>query len=214
MFTGIIEDLGVILKTNRSGLEISTGLDTLKIGDSVSVNGVCLTITKTNQKSYSFSTFLADVSGETLKLTNLGELKPGSMVNLERSLRTDSRLGGHMVTGHIEGIGRIVSIKNDKNSRIYEFSYPKELGNYIVKKGSIAVDGISLTVADIKKANSFTVAVIPHTLKNTTLNFKKTGDKINLETDIMAKYIKKSQQNQKENSKISFDLLKRTGFIR
>ncbi|MBU0951714.1 MAG: riboflavin synthase [Elusimicrobia bacterium] len=214
MFTGIIEDLGTISKAGKPGLEASTSLDGLKIGDSISINGACLTITKISSQSTSKYTFWADVSGETLKLTNLGELRSGSRVNLERSLKNDSRLGGHIVTGHIEGIGKIVSVKNDKNSKMFEFSYPKELNKFIVRKGSIAVDGISLTIADIKNSNSFTAAIIPHTLKNTTLNFKKPGDTINLETDIMAKYLEKSRQNQKETGKISFDLLKRTGFIR
>lgn len=201
MFTGIIEDLGTVKKISKTQITVETKLDDIKIGDSICVSGVCLTVI-----NYSLLTF--GISEETFKKTNLGELKIGSIVNLERALKSDGRLGGHFVTGHIDGTGEILKIKKSGNSEIWQFSIPENLSKYIAEKGSVAIDGISLTIAEIKP-NSFSAAIIPHTLKNTTLKEKKIGDTVNLETDILAKYIIK--QNN-ENTKITSVTLKKAGF--
>jgi len=209
LFTGIIEDFGRVSKAGKTGLELATGLGGLKTGDSISVNGVCLTITEVRDGSLT-----ADVSPETFRHTNLGKLKPGNRVNLERAMKSDSRLGGHVVTGHVEQTGTIKAIKNEKNSKIFEFSCPKVLDRYIVKKGSIAIDGISLTVAEVKNPGIFTAAVIPHTLENTTLNMKKPGETVNIETDIMAKYSEKLLDKKEKKAGISREFLARAGFIK
>lgn len=208
MFTGIIEDLGTVKKISKTQITVDTKLDDIKIGDSICVSGVCLTVS--NFTISQFHSFTADISEETFKKTNLGELKIGSIVNLERALKSDGRLGGHFVTGHIDGTGKILKIKKSGNSEIWQFSIPENLSKYIAEKGSVAIDGISLTIALIgKKSDSFSTAIIPHTLKNTTLREKKIGDTVNLETDILAKYILK-QNNEK--TKITSETLKKAGF--
>lgn len=208
MFTGIIEDLGTVKKINKTQITVATKLDDIKIGDSICVSGICLTVG--NYTISRFRDFTADISEETFKKTNLGELKIGSIVNLERALKSGARLGGHFVTGHVDGTGKILKIKKSGNSEIWQFSIPENLSKYIAEKGSVAVDGISLTIALIgKKSDSFSAAIIPHTLKNTTLKEKKIGDTVNLETDILAKYILK--QNNEE-TKITSDTLKKAGF--
>ncbi|HAX61660.1 MAG TPA: riboflavin synthase [Elusimicrobia bacterium] len=205
MFTGIIEDLGTVKKINKTQITVETKLDDINIGDSICVSGICLTVS--DLASSRVHEFTADISEETLKKTNLGELKIGSIINLERALKSDGKLGGHFVTGHIDGTGKILKIKKSGNSEIWQFSIPENLSKYIAEKGSVAIDGISLTVAE-KKTNSFSTAIIPHTLNNTTLKEKKNGDTVNLETDILAKYV----LQQKEKNKITLETLKKAGF--
>jgi riboflavin synthase len=189
MFTGLIESKGVITRTERiSGgvrLEVYApdfGRD-MAIGDSVAVDGVCLTITRFQRGS-----FLADVSAETLSRSTLGQAQQGTPVNLERALRMSDRFGGHFVSGHVDGIGRLRMRQPAGNSTLYLFSVQPSVLDYVVPKGSIAVDGISLTVADLTK-DGFAASVIPHTEESTTLKDKPIGASVNLEADMIAKYI-------------------------
>lgn len=187
MFTGIIEELGIIKNILNRGkvtlLQIKTHkvCEDTKIGDSIAVNGCCLTIIKKNADSLDF-----EVMPQTLKLTNLGALRISDKVNLERALKIGDRLSGHFVTGHIDATGIIRKKNYIRNNLCFEIAAPPEFIQYIIPKGSIAVDGISLTIVD-KKSHIFTVYIIPHTLKNTTLGFKGPSDKVNLEFDILAK---------------------------
>jgi len=191
MFTGIIEDLGTVNRISRKGedalliVDTSMNLDDINIGDSISVSGACLTVTEKGDKRFS-----ADVSAETLARTNLKSLKTGDKVNLEKSLRLNSFLGGHLVLGHVDGIGKIQEKVSKANSIQFGFEIDVELARYIVEKGSVAVDGISLTVNRCEK-NSFYVNIIPHTARSTTLGFKKVADLVNIETDIIGKYVEK-----------------------
>ncbi len=191
MFTGIIADLGCVRQIKRrrdeADLEISTAFDLkeIAIGDSIAVNGACLTVTEKKGGD-----FLVYVSGETLSRTNLQFLKAGHRVNLEKSLRLNDFLGGHLVMGHADGLGRIVERRSLAGSTVFGIEAPDGLGSYLVEKGSVAVDGISLTVNECIK-NRFYVNVIPHTLATTTLGLKNPGDRVNIETDIIAKYVEK-----------------------
>ena len=196
MFTGLVEELG-ILQSVRHGsasaqLNIAAGKVTqdIKIGDSIAVNGVCLTAVK-----FSSQGFTADVMAETLSKTNLGNLKPGDRVNLERALRLGDRLGGHMVSGHIDGVGTVAAKETLDIAILITINAPPEVLRYIIKKGSVAIDGTSLTVVDFTD-NSFQVSLIPHTAKETTLGFKKPGDTVNLEGDIIGKYIERLLQTR------------------
>ncbi len=194
MFTGIIEGIGKVEKIskntkNRSAIQMTINLGKhakgLKIGQSVALNGVCLTVTKLSKSSCIF-----EMIEETTKKTDLGNLKVGGIVNIERSLKAGDRLEGHFVLGHVDGVGIIKKIlKKPKEVQIW-FEIPKKLSKYVVKKGSIAVDGISLTVVDIKNTLA-TVSIIPHTIEITNFQIKKVGDKVNIETDILGKYILK-----------------------
>ena len=187
MFSGIIEELGEVKKISRSGnytlLEIksSVACQDVKIGDSISVNGVCLTIVGKKENFLSF-----EAMPETLKITNLGLLKIGDKVNLERALKIGGRLSGHFVSGHVDCLGIIRKKSFVNNNLAFEIAIPQELMSDIILKGSIAVDGISLTIA-AKKSNTFSVYIIGHTLKNTTLGFKGPSDKVNIELDLLAK---------------------------
>ncbi|ACI20215.1 MULTISPECIES: riboflavin synthase [Thermodesulfovibrio] len=193
MFTGIIVELGKIHEVRKlaqgARLKVFSKklIDNSNIGDSISVNGVCLTICEmdTSKNIISF-----DVSHETLQKTTLGELKKDEYVNLEPALTLNTRLGGHLVSGHVEGIGKIRKIEKIGNDLKIEIEAPEEILRYCIKKGSITVDGISLTIVDIL-SDSFTVVVIPHTANMTTIGLKKVGDKVNLESDIIAKYVEK-----------------------
>ena len=185
MFTGIVEEVGVVAKISDNGMTV---LDTkvtedLKLGDSIAVNGTCLTAV-----SFDRTEFSVDLSPETVRRTSLGRLSVGGPVNLERALLASDRMGGHIVQGHVDGTGRIMSTKRDGDSTIFRIRVPKRLNRYIVEKGFVAVDGISLTVVKIG-ASSFTLAVIPYTLKNTNLAALSVGDRVNLEADILAKYV-------------------------
>ena len=194
MFTGIVEGVGKVEKIskdtkNRSAIQMTVNLGKhskgLKIGQSVALNGVCLTVTKLSKSNCVF-----EMIEETTKKTDLGNLKPGGIVNIERSLKAGDRLEGHFVLGHIDGVGTIKKIlKKPKEVQVW-FEIPKNLAKYVVKKGSIAVDGISLTVVDVKK-NLASVCLIPHTIDVTNFQTKKVGDKLNIETDILGKYILK-----------------------
>jgi riboflavin synthase len=194
MFTGIVEGIGKIERIskntkNRSAIQLTVNLGKyakgLKIGQSVALNGVCLTATKLSKSNCIF-----EMIEETTKKTDLGNLKPGSIVNIERSLKAGERLEGHFVLGHVDGVGIIKKIQNKSKEVQIWFEIPKTLSKYVVKKGSIAVDGISLTVVDIKN-NLASVCLIPHTIEVTNFKTKNIGDKLNIETDILGKYILK-----------------------
>ncbi len=191
MFTGLIEAEGIITRTERAGTGIRIevyapefGRD-MAIGDSIAVDGACLTVVK-----FIRGAFIADVSEETARMTTIGSFTQSKKVNLERAMRLSDRLGGHIVTGHIDGVGSLVMRHPAGNSTIYQFQAPPELMEYVVPKGSIAVDGISLTVADTRD-DGFACAVIPHTEQSTTLKDKPTGGSVNLEVDMMAKYVQR-----------------------
>lgn len=191
MFTGIIEEVGTIesIKKGANSAVITIRADKvmedLKLGDSVAMNGVCLTAASISGHSYS-----VDVMHETLNRTNLGELKGGSRVNLERAMQANGRFGGHIVAGHVDGTGRIRSMRKDDNAVWITVDTSSEVLKYIIDKGSITIDGISLTVARVDN-RSFSVSVIPHTGVNTTLLEKKAGDTVNLENDMVGKYVEK-----------------------
>lgn len=210
MFTGLVETFGTITAVANTGNDIRLSMKPVsefdvQLGDSVAINGVCLTVT-THNGDISF-----DVSPETLKSTNLGDLKSGDRVNLERALRLSDRLGGHIVTGHVDGIGSIRDKRKAGEYTFYTVESPPEVLKYIVKKGSIAVDGISLTVVD-HDSRSFSVAIIPHTLQATNLGDKGAGDKVNLEADIIGKYVEKLV-GAKDNDAGLMELLKEKGFV-
>lgn len=191
MFTGLIETQGIVTRVERidggARIEIYApefGRD-MAIGDSVAVDGACLTVVQ-----FVRGAFLVDVSGETLDRTTLGRVTQGGKVNLERALRLSDRLGGHMVTGHIDGVGKLVQRHRAENSTVYQFQLPADVLDYCVQKGSIAIDGISLTIAQIR-GTSIAAAVIPHTEQLTTLGEKPIGAPVNVEADVMAKYVRR-----------------------
>lgn len=218
MFTGIIEEVGVLEELSTGNgfgvMEIKCNkvLEDTKIGDSIATNGVCLTVKEKGSRS-----FKAEVMGETLAKSNLGSLKIGDKLNLERALKLSDRLGGHIVSGHIDGVGTIVSIKEESNGTWFTISAPKDVLKYIIYKGSIGIDGISLTVAHVNN-EEFKVSVIPHTLDNTILIDKQINSKVNLECDLIGKYIEKfiniKNENQeiKETSNITMEFLMTNGF--
>ncbi len=216
MFTGIILELGKVyhIKKLPKGAQLKIlSKDIIKdtaLGDSVSVNGVCLTVNEID-KTRGLMSF--DVSFETLKKTTLGYLKKGDYVNLEPALTLNTKLGGHLVSGHVEGIGFIKGIKDIGEYLEIEIEAPEEILRYCIKKGSIAVDGISLTIVDVL-SNSFTVVIIPHTAKMTTLGMKKIGDGVNLEPDLIAKYVEKFvRETRKDRDDVIIDKLKDYGFL-
>lgn len=215
MFTGIIEEIGTVKTVQRSGnnsfirIQAQKVLEDVNIGDSIAVNGVCLTVT-----FFDSTVFQADVMNETLNRSSLGELTTGSPVNLERAMSANGRFGGHIVSGHIDGTGVISDIRNDGIAVWYTVSADTSLLRYVVEKGSIAIDGISLTVAKVTE-NNFSVSVIPHTAEVTILSTKKKGSIVNLETDIIGKYVEKlfRQENSTEKkSGITLDFLAENGF--
>ncbi len=192
MFTGIIEGLGNVVRfdkktKNRSAAKMQINLGKLakglRVGGSVAINGVCLTAVRITKGIAEF-----EMVGETIKKTNLGYLKNGDKVNIERSLKIGDRLEGHFVLGHVDGVGTVVKIEKQPNQVKIWIETPDELSKHIIRKGSVTIDGISLTVVDASK-NKFSVSIIPHTIKVTNLRFKKIGDKANIETDILGKYI-------------------------
>ena len=190
MFTGIIEEVGEIVEIEDAGdfrtihVDGWTAFDDLRTGSSIAVNGVCLTA-----RSISGRTFSAEMSRETLDRTSLGNLKKGAVVNLERPMRADSRFGGHIVQGHVDGVGWIRRFDRNGDAWNLEVEYPSSGSRYLVEKGSIAVDGISLTVASLQGPGNFSVAIIPHTFENTNLKAARPNDPVNLEFDVLAKYI-------------------------
>ncbi|MDR1695218.1 MAG: riboflavin synthase [Endomicrobium sp.] len=205
MFTGLIEDIGIVKNISQSQITVETKLGSIAVGDSVSVNGVCLTAVSVNPGN-----FTADYSPHTDKITDLSSLKPNSKVNLERALQLSSRLGGHIVNGHIDATAKIEKI--EKTDRFFKinFSCPENIIKYCVDKGSIAVDGISLTVSNAG-LSGFEVYIIPETFDNTALKYKKAGDLVNIETDILAKYIEKFTSGKNAGG-ITLDMLKENGF--
>ena len=215
MFTGIIEEIGMIALVRkgagsaRLSIKGSVIFGDLKLGDSVAVNGVCLTAAELGTNLFS-----ADVMNETLKRSSLGELHPGDKVNLERAVKADGRFGGHIVSGHIDGIGRIAAKNPDGNAVWITISAPQNILKYIIEKGSVAVDGISLTVARVAESN-FAVSLIPHTGKTTMLLDRKNCDSVNLENDMTGKYIERFlhfQKGEEVQSSISAEFLASAGF--
>lgn len=214
MFSGIIETVGKIqsIRSGSDGARIAVDagslLEGVKIGDSIAVNGACLTVV-----FFGGGTFEADVSPETLRLTNLGGLQTGDSVNLERALALGDRLGGHMVTGHIDGMGRIRSRRADGESIWLTVAAPPEVMRYVVHKGSVAVDGISLTVAACDE-ETFSIAIIPHTSEQTTLTGKGDGAPVNLEADLIGKYVEKlvSPHAEGKPNGVSLGTLKENGY--
>ncbi|NQW20763.1 MAG: riboflavin synthase [Chloroflexi bacterium] len=187
MFSGIIEEIGTVESYDGATLVVRANqvLDDLNISESIMVAGVCLTVTSLSEAG---STFTVETVPETLKRTNFEDLKPSSQVNLERSLRYGDRVGGHMVQGHVDGVGRIRSVIEDGNSRVIVIEAPKNIIENVVEKGFITVDGTSLTVVD-RNPDSFSIAIIPYTYDHTTLNERLEGSKVNLEADVTAKYV-------------------------
>ena len=210
MFTGIIEEIGIVKSVRKlnhaSVLTIAAGkvLGDMKVGDSINTNGVCLTVT-----SFSFEGFTVDVMPETFTRSGLSALAAGQKVNLERALRLADRLGGHIVSGHIDGVGKLARTWKDENAVWFTITADPSILRYIVEKGSVALDGISLTVVRVD-SRSFDVSVIPHTQHETTLLSKTTGSVLNIECDILGKYVEKLVHGEKD--KLSVDFLKEMGF--
>lgn len=217
MFTGIVEEMGVAKAVDFSGgvnkikLQSKKVLEDLKLGDSIAVNGICLTVSELGDDWFS-----ADVMPETLRRTSLSGLKAGHKVNLERALKLGDRLGGHIVSGHVDGVGVITDVKEEQNAVWIIIEASSELAKYIIIKGSIAIEGTSLTVAKVE-GNKFGVSLIPATRFITTLGYKKAGDKVNLECDVIGKYIEKlvgtGGDKSKETSKINAAFLEENGFV-
>ena len=206
MFTGIIEELGVI--SRRSGAEMAilaeTVLEGMALGDSVAVDGVCLTVAALNEKG-----FVVQVSPETFSRTTLGGLQVGHAVNLERAMQPTTRFGGHFVLGHVDGVGRIEDVRDQGEFSLWRFRAPEEVARYLVPKGSVAIDGISLTVVDPGR-DAFSVAVIPTTLKKTKLAGKRSGDRVNMEADILGKHV--YHYINRDERGVTVDFLQRHGF--
>lgn len=212
MFTGIIQEKGKIKNIKKSSgktafvIELSKLIDNLEIGGSVACNGACLTVINLDQ-----NTFEVEAIPETLKLTNLGSLKIGSFLNLEPPLRLKDELSGHIVLGHVDGMGEVLNIKSEGDSILMTIKFPNNLGKYIAHKGSITIDGISLTIAKVRD-KYFTVALIPHTLGVTTLSDRKIGDMVNLEVDVVARYLEKLVGGR-DDTGVKLLNLKDKGFI-
>ena len=213
MFTGIIQGTGTIkdfengIQSAKITIDTHLDIDCLIQGDSISVNGSCLTITDIGTKC-----FTAIISQETLKVTTLGRTKRGDCVNLEKALKPSDSLGGHLVTGHVDGVGSITKKSQIGNTTFLSIKIPEKLRTYVVKKGSITVDGISLTVKDILN-DGFEVSIIPYTIENTTLVLRKEGDPVNIETDIIGKYVERLLPSRSEKSRIDIGFLAENGFL-
>lgn len=220
MFTGLVEEIGKISKIRKGNnsyqicIEAKHILSDIKLGGSVATNGACLTVVERTN-----SNFTVDIMAETVKRTSFDKMKLGDTVNLERALRLSDRLGGHLVSGHIDGIGKISKIKKEDIANIISIEAPQELINQMLNKGSIAIDGISLTITHVSN-KEFQVSIIPHTSKETTLLKKSIGDLVNLETDMIGKYVlrflnpnKKENLNQAKASKVNMDFLAENGYL-
>ncbi|TKS60385.1 MAG: riboflavin synthase [Nitrospira sp.] len=217
MFTGIVEEMGAVtslgktLAGTRMTILASTVMEDLKIGDSVSVNGICLTVVSKGERDFS-----VEVSPETLSVTTLSHLTAGSPVNLERAMKLNERIGGHLVAGHVDGVGTIRSRHQEGNAVYFSIEAPQEMLRYCVVKGSITVDGISLTINDVTD-RGFSVAIIPHTAKMTTLGIKQVNDTVNLESDLIGKYVERLLQERSQLPKttpiIDKDYLQKRGLI-
>ena len=218
MFTGLVEELGKIksitkgTKSARLTIEGQVVLQDVKLGDSIAVNGTCLTVVEYTQRS-----FTADVMPETVRSTVLAELKPGDVVNLERTLRLGDRLGGHIVSGHVDGVGVIRSKERSDNAIVVTIEAPPQVMRYIIAKGSIAIDGTSLTIVDYG-ADWFSVSLIPHTASLTTVGLKESGSKVNLEADVLGKYVAKllglpsGDEKKQTSSGLTMEFLQQHGF--
>lgn len=199
MFTGLVEEKGELLQKIKTGggyqlvIKASKIMGDLNIGSSISVNGCCLTVV--NREA---STFSVDTIEETLKKTNLGTLAPGSKVNLERPLKADARLGGHFVLGHVDTTGVVLEIKELSNSHFLTIGYPEEFKKYLIYVGSVSIDGVSMTVAQLE-GNTFSVGIIPFTWQETIFSHKKVGDTVNLEFDVLGKYVERIMSNKAES---------------
>jgi riboflavin synthase len=215
MFTGIIEDKGDVLRIEYQGREkrltivLPPYLTEVQLGDSININGVCLTVVQKRGREVEL-----DLSQETLQKTVLGELKKGDLVNLERALRLTDRLGGHIVTGHVDGIGVIVEKRGERDFLQLRIRIPESVSKYVVQKGSIAIDGISLTVNECQ-GGEIQMTLIPYTIEKTTLKGKQVGDRVNVETDILAKYVEKlMRQGGQKSGQVDLSFLKEHGFIK
>lgn len=217
MFTGIVEAIGSVAAIESKGGDIRMRIDTADLdladvqpGDSIAVSGVCLTAVEIGDRN-----FVADVSGETLAKTMLGQLKVGAKVNLEKALTPTTRLGGHLVSGHVDGVGEVILREHEARSIRFRIRAPETLSRYIAQKGSICVDGISLTVNGIKN-NTFDLNIVPHTLEKTTMNGFKPGRKVNLEVDVIARYLERmlTAGVDKPEAGVTQELLERFGFIK
>ncbi len=213
MFTGIIKEIGIVNEISKNKNNIIFGISSkkvikeLEIGSSISVDGVCLTVTKITN-----TMFFVEAVEETLKRTTLIDLSNGSKVNLETSIKPSEGLGGHIVQGHIDGIGKISKIEKCEGSWLYSINVPENIREFIVEKGSIAIDGISLTLVNLVN-NNIVISIIPFTIKNTSIGEKKVGDKVNIEVDIISKYVKNFLEKKEDKGKITLDWLRKTGFI-
>ncbi|HEX9154135.1 MAG TPA: riboflavin synthase [Nitrospira sp.] len=217
MFTGIVEEMGAVTSLDRTlagtrmTILASTVMGDLKIGDSVSVNGTCLTVVTKGEHG-----FVVEVSPETLSVTTMGQLTPGAPVNLERAMKLNERIGGHLVAGHVDGVGTIRSRHQEGNAIFFTIEAPSEILRYCVVKGSITVDGISLTINEVAD-HSFSVAIIPHTAKVTTLGLKQVNDTVNLESDLIGKYVERLLQERSQLPKttpiIDKDYLQKHGLL-
>ncbi|AWI03372.1 riboflavin synthase [Clostridium drakei] len=217
MFTGIIEEVGRILSISKGinsaqiNIEAKKVLEDVKLGDSIAVNGVCLTVT-----SFKHNSFTVDVMPETIRRSSLNNLKKGSLVNLERALALGERLGGHIVSGHIDCTGKIANIRNEDIATWVTVEVPDAALKYIVLKGSVTIDGVSLTVAEVNE-KSFSVSLIPHTKGETTLYEKNLGEEVNIECDLIGKYVERlvfmKQKEEKKESKITEAMLREAGFM-
>lgn len=218
MFTGIIEEMGKVksvihgIDSAKIRVEAKKVLEDIQLGDSIAVNGTCLTVVEFTARE-----FVADVMPETLNRTVLATLKSGDFVNLERALTLSSRLGGHIVSGHVDGMGKILAMEQHGNAILIKIEVNETLAKYTIEKGSVTIDGISLTV--VETANTwFSVSIIPHTASVTTLGVKKSGDSVNIENDVIGKYVErllglqKSSATEEKKNKISIDFLKENGF--
>ena len=213
MFTGIVEEIGIVksLEFKANGAKIVIGcqkvVEDVKIGDSIAIDGVCQTVIAFNSSEFS-----AEISDETLKVTTLGDLKSGNTVNLERALTLSSRLGGHIVSGHVDCMGKFINIEKLSDFYNLQFEIPEEQEKYVVYKGSITINGVSLTVASIVD-NIVSVAIIPHTYNNTSLKDLKLGQDVNIETDILGKYVEKFLSAKDNKKGISMNFLQENGFV-
>ncbi len=218
MFTGIIEEMGAVTSLDRSlagtrmTIMASTVMSDLKIGDSISVNGTCLTVVTRNERDFS-----VEISPETLSVTTLGQLTPGAPVNLERAMKLNERIGGHLVAGHVDGVGTVRGRHQEGNAVFIVIEAPPEVLRYCIVKGSVTVDGISLTINEVGD-RTFSVAIIPHTAKVTTLGLKQVNDPVNLESDLIGKYVERLLQERsvtppKSAPVIDRDYLQKRGLL-
>ena len=213
MFTGIIEERGILQEVQRSvncakvTIQAKKVLEEIKLGDSIAVNGICLTVT-----SFTKDIFTADVMPETWRRCSISQLSKGQLVNLERAMPMNGRFGGHIVSGHIDDIGRIQGMKREENAVLYEILAEEKILRYVIEKGSIAIDGISLTVTNVTD-KSFFVSVIPHTVQNTNLKERKKGEFVNLEADCIGKYVSKFLDVTKKEETITENFLMEHGFL-